>query len=605
MSLLHFDLSSTRFVLCHRQRSLSLGDIEQPGVTASLVEIPPEGTVLSAIEATADSVVAVPEKVVIGFTGGRVRSRSDLSDLVAMRSVPPFPDTKHFDSDRREREKEAEDWTWKWGKMPVKSSSIGSNLNTFRDEILAAPKALGATADHCGMSREVQRWPDIGLILENDASDNSESDVRIAPGKNSDEVRGSQSEYRDNGDVFHPVDVDTGLPNNVSGDRAAAPSSASQHVEHSIIHPHIILDDDSSSVAVTVDSDLQAKAEISHPCSPLMFITNSDGTGDNDNDRAVSHAEGFDGSADRDLLSSERKCSKDDQNLTLDTEIILSEQSEPSERILSLEDIPYDAISPEPAGGDFYDSDTDSYLSLSLEDGDGGDIRRYKYRKILVPSQEDLQQLSLVDGENDVQFELDGCAPVKAQLFVWSSLAKVVVIDIEGAIAITKSSKTIFGLFLEYKTVVHDGVPLLLRNIANNGYKLLYMAQRSTNASELSTSSKVRLAHIHPDLPPGPIFHSPESLVRGFGAHRTDLFKAAALRGLKTLFPPTHNPYSACFCTRPHDTVVFSRYGVVDGRIFLVCENGDITTLNRTFRRTFQELTESLDTMFPPVRGMQ
>jgi phosphatidate phosphatase PAH1 len=181
----------------------------------------------------------------------------------------------------------------------------------------------------------------------------------------------------------------------------------------------------------------------------------------------------------------------------------------------------------------------------------------------------------------------------------------VVVIDIEGAIAITKSSKTIFGLFLEYKTVVHDGVPLLLRNIANNGYKLLYMAQRSTNASELSTSSKVRLAHIHPELPPGPIFHSPESLVRGFGAHRTDLFKAAALRGLKTLFSPTHNPYSACFCTRPHDTVVFSRYGVVDGRIFLVCENGDITTLNRTFRRTFQELTESLDTMFPPVRGMQ
>ena len=39
---------------------------------------------------------------------------------------------------------------------------------------------------------------------------------------------------------------------------------------------------------------------------------------------------------------------------------------------LSLQDINFEDISPEPAGGDFYDSDTDSYLSLSLEDGEAG-----------------------------------------------------------------------------------------------------------------------------------------------------------------------------------------------------------------------------------------
>ena len=31
----------------------------------------------------------------------------------------------------------------------------------------------------------------------------------------------------------------------------------------------------------------------------------------------------------------------------------------------------------------------------------------------------------------------------------------------------------------------------------------------------------------------GPIFQSPDSLVRAFGAQRTDLFKAAALRGTR------------------------------------------------------------------------
>lgn len=39
---------------------------------------------------------------------------------------------------------------------------------------------------------------------------------------------------------------------------------------------------------------------------------------------------------------------------------------------VSLEDIELDDICPEPAGRDFYDSDTDSYLSLSFD----GELRR-------------------------------------------------------------------------------------------------------------------------------------------------------------------------------------------------------------------------------------
>jgi hypothetical protein len=86
----------------------------------------------------------------------------------------------------------------------------------------------------------------------------------------------------------------------------------------------------------------------------------------------------------------------------VDTEGESIEDSELS--LLSIEE-----ISPEPARGDIYDSDTDSYHSLSLEDGEFGvsGARKYRYRKSLVPTQEHLLGLNLKDGENEVVFQLE------------------------------------------------------------------------------------------------------------------------------------------------------------------------------------------------------
>ena len=84
------------------------------------------------------------------------------------------------------------------------------------------------------------------------------------------------------------------------------------------------------------------------------------------------------------------------------------------EELVSLEDaelslLSLDDISPEPARGDIYDSDTDSYHSLSLEEGESGiaGIKKYRYRKSLVPTQEHLLGLDLKDGENEIVFQLE------------------------------------------------------------------------------------------------------------------------------------------------------------------------------------------------------
>lgn len=217
---------------------------------------------------------------------------------------------------------------------------------------------------------------------------------------------------------------------------------------------------------------------------------------------------------------------------------------------LSLHDIPLDQISPEPAGGDFYDSDTESYRSLSLDEGESGKssaraVVTYRYRRVLVPSQEQLQSMDLQDGENDISFELQQtevkgaysnsstAAPLRNQVFVWPYDAKIVIIDIEGAItAINKGGKGwgMGGFLSTPRSALHNGVAKLLTNIHKNGYHILYIAQSTNNAlntkdhlAKLSASSGVK-------LPPGPLFQSPDSLIRAFGASRTDLFKTAALR---------------------------------------------------------------------------
>ena len=228
-------------------------------------------------------------------------------------------------------------------------------------------------------------------------------------------------------------------------------------------------------------------------------------------------------------------------------------EGETDDERLSLQDIPMDEISPEPAGSDFYDSDTESFLSLSVEDGDTASVnsaggsqreygRKYRYRKVLVPSQDQLQSLQLLDGENEVAFDLPGCPPpLRTQLFVWPPDARVVIIDIEGAITAVQKGGLGWGGFLggsSRTSALHDGVVKLLNNIHKNGYRILYIAQTQTNSSGVAAystlSTKEHLAKVvaglEGKLPPGPVIKSPDSLVRAFGAERTDVFKAAALR---------------------------------------------------------------------------
>lgn len=279
--------------------------------------------------------------------------------------------------------------------------------------------------------------------------------------------------------------------------------------------------------------------------------------------------------------------------------------------IISLQDIPFEDILPGPAGGDLYESDTDSYHSLSHDESEkdnNGFVRpkRYRYRKVLIPSKEQKQNLGgeLVAGRNEIVYETDGCSPIKSELFLWSEDSKIVVIDVDGAITLNRKENIFTTLLVGSKSTVHDGVTTFLENIAANGYHILYIAQNPA-------LTKGQLEKIVLDvtkgrkLPPGPVIHSPQYLITGTAnTSRTDSFIQTVLRGLKVLFPVHASPYFACFVTNDKDMEAVSRCGVPEGRIFTVDRlTGDIRSMNRTMKRSFDDLNKFVDETFPPYAG--
>eukprot|EP01039_Chlorochromonas_danica_P000059 gene59-63_t len=327
---------------------------------------------------------------------------------------------------------------------------------------------------------------------------------------------------------------------------------------------------------------------------------------------------------------------------------------------LSLQDIAYEDIFPGPPDGDFYESDTDSFLSHSVEGGEEesgnnldsrgksslsslsfftnknqksdiqGDgkteelsssltakrlrFRSYRYKKVLIPSKEQLDQLDLRDNRNQLAFELVGSPSLTTQLYLWPAESKIVVVDI-GCVFMDIRPAAGAGMWssiLDYGKAYrgpryNSEAISFLNKLSERGYRILYFCDGTLPngiginmpfLDTIQTSKGLR-------LPQGPIFKSPASLIQAFGPTRTEVFKAAALRGVRSLFPSAFSPFYAAFVSRESDVVAFDRNAFPTGRIFLVDKEGKLRRIlvNRSQSQTFKELAEIIEHQFPKLQG--
>lgn len=229
------------------------------------------------------------------------------------------------------------------------------------------------------------------------------------------------------------------------------------------------------------------------------------------------------------------------------------------------------------------------------------------YAKTLRLTSDQLKTLNLRKGVNTVTFtvqsEYQGTATCTAKIFFWDYDIQVVISDIDGTI--TKSDALGHVFTMIGKDWTHNGVAKLYTDIANNGYKILYLTSRAIGQADYTRDYLRRVEQNKYQLPDGPVIMSPDrlftSLHREVIMRKPEVFKMACLRDMQRLFGG-HNPFYAGFGNRITDAISYRSVDVPASRIFTIDPNGNVRLeLLTGFLSSYIHLNDLVDQIFPPI----
>ena len=228
------------------------------------------------------------------------------------------------------------------------------------------------------------------------------------------------------------------------------------------------------------------------------------------------------------------------------------------------------------------------------------------FRKSLRPTSKQIELMGLQHGANSITFsvntEFRGKQTLNATVYLWDWDSKLVISDIDGTI--TRSD--IFGHVLPMlgKDWSHSGVAKLMSSIRENGYHIVYLTSRAIGQAQTTRNFINNLKQDgNTYLPKGPVFMSPDRLFCAFNREvilrKPEEFKIACLNDIKQLYPDRVNPFYAGYGNRKTDAMAYKAVGVPDGKVFIINPKGDITTINKTYKKTYHNLHDLVHEMFP------
>ncbi|KNC37714.1 hypothetical protein PFLG_02615 [Plasmodium falciparum RAJ116] len=235
---------------------------------------------------------------------------------------------------------------------------------------------------------------------------------------------------------------------------------------------------------------------------------------------------------------------------------------------------------------------------------------RVRYRKSLRPTSEQLQSLNLKEGANTITFlvtsSLQGTKSITGNIYLWKKNAKIVISDVDGTI--TRS--TVLGHIMPIvgKDWSHVGVSQLFNKINKNGYHILYLTARAIGQADSTREYLFRLKkNDNNKLPDGPLILSPDRLFPSFKREVIDkkpyIFKIAALRDIRNLFPLNHNPFYAAFGNTESDHRAYISVGVPEAKVFIIDNRGIVHHVNSTYAKTYETMSEITEHMFPCIKN--
>ena len=130
------------------------------------------------------------------------------------------------------------------------------------------------------------------------------------------------------------------------------------------------------------------------------------------------------------------------------------------------------------------------------------------------PTSDQLKELPLCDGPNDIEFIVANKESVRAKLYFWDWKTKIVISDIDGTI--TRSDALGQLMPIIGRDWSQRGVVSLYRNIEKNGYKIIYLSARPIGMADFT---RWYFDNLHQDglpLPKGPLIVSPDRFAASF-----------------------------------------------------------------------------------------
>ncbi|XP_076807035.1 phosphatidate phosphatase LPIN1-like isoform X2 [Clavelina lepadiformis] len=227
-------------------------------------------------------------------------------------------------------------------------------------------------------------------------------------------------------------------------------------------------------------------------------------------------------------------------------------------------------------------------------------------RKTTRLTSEQLSSLHLKPGANTILFSVttqyQGTTRCQATIYLWKWSDKIVVSDIDGTI--TKSD--LFGQILPAmgKDWTQGGVAQLYQNIANNGYKFIYLSSRAIGQASMTKGYLNWINQQGVSLPPGPLLLSPTSLMIAFRREviekKPEKFKIECLKDIQFLF--NTNPFVGGFGNKSNDVTAYTAVGIPIDRLFVINHKGELKHEQlQTYTNSYTGLGDMVDNFFPPL----
>jgi phosphatidate phosphatase LPIN len=235
-------------------------------------------------------------------------------------------------------------------------------------------------------------------------------------------------------------------------------------------------------------------------------------------------------------------------------------------------------------------------------------LKSERCKKTLRLTSELIKCLNLKKGANEIQFSVttayQGTTRCLCHVYLWHHSDKIVISDIDGTI--TKSDVLGHVFPMIGRDWAQSGVASLFTKIVNNGYHIVYLSARAIGQAAITKDYLASIKQGEVNLPDGPIFLNPTSLVNAFHREviekKPEEFKIACLRDIRKLFPDDKNPFYAGYGNRVNDVWAYQAVGIPMSRIFTINPKGELRhELTNAFQTSYGSMSNIVDHVFPPT----